>query len=161
MNYNNYLEKIKNERKFQGRESGDEGQEEANDANDPGVDHFDPVAFYSSTEDASKSLAIPLARNGPSSVASGLNLRRSGRPKPAAEALISSPPAIKFYESTVIRSKPGSSSTSKARKKTLPSSSNPANEAINAVTTEASILKLRLPMSNSQASSKENISDKR
>ena len=77
---------------------------------------FDPLDFYSddpiATEQSSTSAPPPLTSIGtdspnPSinkqSKLSGSSLRRSVRPKPAAEALLSSPPAIKFYESTVIR----------------------------------------------------------
>jgi hypothetical protein len=95
-------------------------------------DHFDPLDFYSNDGSDQVPSADMTAvnkntennfiiNNNISSVsksqtkvqvqASNANLRRSGRPKPAAESLISSPPAIKFYESTVIRKTSKSSST--------------------------------------------------
>lgn len=169
LNYKNYIEKVINEhtraitRQLAATNQDDE-------------DHFDPVDFYSGDGDDSKAtesigsqnenLAIPA-----STATSTPNLRRSGRPKPAAEALISSPPAIKFYESTVIRSKGNRDSTLKPRStssrrtNTKVSNTQISNNSdkiaieqpVPALNESSSVLKLRLPMS-SQSSSKENIS---
>lgn len=168
LNYKNYIEKVINEhtraitRQLAATNQDDE-------------DHFDPVDFYSGDGDGDDSkatesigsqnenLAVPA-----STTMSTPNLRRSGRPKPAAEALISSPPAIKFYESTVIRSKGNRDSTLKPRSTSSRSakvsntqfrnnSDKIAMEQPVPALNESSVLKLRLPM-GSQSSSKENIS---
>lgn len=157
LNYSNYIEKIKNE--------SNQPVGEGVLSDDPVADHFfDPVAFYSSIEDEiSVKIGSEPAATSLTTI-STQNLRRSGRPKPAAEALISSPPAIKFYESTVIRNKP----STKTKKRSSSSSNLFTNDddvksVVNGITgdvNDSPMLKLRLPM-RSQSSSKENISDKR
>lgn len=135
-------------------------------------DHFDPVDFYYNdplngdqvtstinniaTEESTENIINnqPINSNNDHSFTrknhtsdEPSNLRRSGRPKPAAESLISSPPAIKFYKSTVIRkSKSGkpspslSSSRSALRNKNSVDGSPVAN---------SKVLKLRLSSSDS------------
>lgn len=70
------------------------------------------------------------------------SIRRSIRPKPAAESLISSPPAIKFYESTIIRKSTTKDSVVKAEMSKI--------KAVKPVKAPASptstkVLKLRMP----------------
>ena len=176
LNYNNYLETIKNDVKMAGVGGGGSvGSEDHQDE-----DHFDPVAFYSSVEDDGNGMDASTSKLDTIPMNSTPNLRRSGRPKPATESLISSPPAIKFYESTIIRNKSRDSVTSLKKKKpsnlikesksiavnVSSGSGSSANNNINDVNdtsnniNESSILKLRLPMSNHQYS-KENVSDKK
>lgn len=169
LNYSNYIEKIKSENSPFLREEKNYGNSVI--SNDPGADHFDPVTFYSSLDDAATVKTVPNPPTLPNTTSSTPNLRRSGRPKPAAESLMSSPPAIKFYESTVIRNKPTAAATKTTKKSSLTESSsgNSTKNGIDMKTevNEASpMLKLRLPMSSTSSSlpstsSKENISDKR
>lgn len=130
-------------------------------------DHFDPVDFYSNDCDQASENTINnlisyqsstvlnpnTTDNNTNSVNNGL--RRSVRPKPAAESLLSSPPAIKFYESTVIKktSKPSNSSRSTLRNK------NNATVALggdDSPLANSKVLKLRL--SGPESTSEESIS---
>lgn len=118
-------------------------------------DPFDPVAFYSDDPlpPSSSTTADPLMI--PTTAAAASTLRRSVRPKPAAEALISSPPAIKFYESTVVRK-------SKNKLKTPVATLTEESSTTDSFTSKNQILKLRLSSTSTSAqSSKENISEKR
>lgn len=130
---------------------------------------FDPVNFYSTENDLIESdLVKPVSDEhdktemvtvvktitDKTSIQDGKstekfnNLRRSGRPKPAAESLLSSPPAIKFYESTVIRKssdpKKRSASSLRAGKSSVSTNGSSPSKT----------LKLRLAGSNA---SKENL----
>lgn len=174
LNYSSYIEKLKNDSNLKEEEVNKSGNMANFNLDDPSTDHFDPVAFYTSTEEDLKSENISeiVSETNPGPRTETSRLRRSIRPKPSVEALISSPPAIKFYKSTVIRSKSNSNSSENKipkslaimkKKKLLVSELVNADKII-ASTTTSPILKLRLPMSSNQShlsDSKENVSDKR
>lgn len=127
-------------------------------------DPFDPVAFYSDDPILQSTVPAPAeveAVDSAISISSGTSLRRSVRPKPAAESLISSPPAIKFYESTVVRK----SKTTRSKLKVLPTailkSEDPQPPLPPSQTTDSKNQILKLRISSSSQSSKENLSEKR
>ena len=136
-------------------------------------DHFDPFDFYSNEPQSggdqllvNDTVTVGIINHHQNSNHSSdsnkaqkpstntnLSLRRSGRPKPAADSLISSPPAIKFYESTVIR---------KTEKASRPSSRSAAkNKSSDGSPLNSKVLKLRLSNPDdsqiSQNESKENV----
>ena len=139
-------------------------------------DHFDPVDFYtndppsdqmvtSSEKDANINLTLSNSISAPTATYSDKDsegqcqktansLRRSGRPKPAAESLISSPPAIKFYESTVIRKKSRSSSSRMVKTSSEDSLNLNSNAAHG-----SKLLKLKLTGPHGIKSSKENLDE--
>lgn len=90
---------------------------------------------------------------------SSSNLRRSIRPKPPPESLISSPPAIKFYESTVIRKSLAPSSRSIKVNRSKSKHSSPISSSVATTTDSISplvlpskkVLKLRMPQSHLQS----------
>ena len=100
--------------------------------------------------------------NSSNSITGNSKLRRSVRPKPTPESLLSSPPAIKFYESTLIRRRSSTkdSSTSSLRHKIKRMKTEPVailkNENASMTPQTNQILKLRL---SSENRSKENINE--
>ena len=118
----------------------------------------------SSSVNSSVSLSTPQRKTtGEFNISSGV--RRSIRPKPASEALISTPPAIKFYESTIIRTKSTTAkplklkmNSSKAANSLVDSKTSEINEKDASASSNSKILKLRLSSSDSSinSSSKEN-----
>ncbi len=126
-------------------------------------DPFDPVAFYSDDPILQPTVTAPAeveAVDSAMSISSGTSLRRSVRPKPAAEALISSPPAIKFYESTVVRK----SKTTRSKLKVPPTAilkSEDLQPPPPSQPTDPKNQILKLRISSSSQSSKENLSEKR
>lgn len=134
--------------------------------------HFDPMTFCSTDNDlvevkpASDAITIiehdqttlfaaaettcEAPNQGGHSTENSSNLRRSGRPKPAAESLLSSPPAIKFYESTVIRK---SSDPKKRSASSLRAGKSSANtNGSSSPSSQSKTLKLRLADSNTSTS---------
>lgn len=135
-------------------------------------DYFDPVDFYTNDDPPNDQIPTPTKHTNINSENSAVSvsvsvsnefdsqkslnsLRRSGRPKPPAETLISSPPAIKFYESTVIRKNSRSSSSSSSKISRTVEETEPAALTMN----NSKVLKLKLTSPPSAKGSKENLDD--